>query len=637
MKSIEIVVPKEYQYLSNWSCFDSILPPGHIILNKSICGCGCTDYYLTNDLPVILVSPRKALITSKLKGGRTAGKLFYFDRSSGGDVSETITAMGNYLNYCGQSPFGGQPLVPKIMVTYDSLPYVVGALTDWNLMDRFTIVVDEFTCIFTDVKFKGSVEVNLLHQLETLPNRIVYISATPLKDEYLSSLGHFQNMPYVTLQWDPSRVETVNVYYSKMTSPVTAIGQIIKDYRSRGVFKTKIVNGQRVDSTEAVFFLNSVEDIVRIIRKYSLSPAEALVVCADTASNWVRLKRIQFSIGTVPNETEYVTLNKPFTFVTKCSFEGTDFYSDSSTSYVFADCHWDNLALDISIDLPQIAGRCRTKNNPFRNEIFYYYKHRNSGLEEQMDLNAALQHYADKRADSIQQVSELQNVTHIGHKDRILQAQEKNHYSKDYVDAVDNPDGTWSAVCNELAYVADVRAAEIKANQYQSTYQMLSFMKDNGFVPINKNAEVETLFNKFVSEFNKDRNFERRMELLAYAIVNYPCLEELIAQCSLIPYEYKEYYHELGPDRIKACAYIEAKLKRELENVRRASMINIQLEPDVVYSNANIKSMIQAEYDRLGMNATAKATEITKYVPNVIPARYTDENGKKQNGYKLNC
>jgi hypothetical protein len=590
---------------------------------------------LTNDLPVILVSPRKALITSKLKGGRTAGKLFYFDRSSGGDVSETITAMGNYLNDCGQSPFGGQPLVPKIMVTYDSLPYVVDALRNWNLMDKFTIVVDEFTCIFTDVKFKGSVEVNLLHQLETLQNRIVYISATPLKDEYLSALGHFQNMPYVTLQWDPSRVETVNVYYSKMTSPVTAIGQIIKDYRSHGVFKTKIVNGQRVDSTEAVFFLNSVEDIIKIIRKYKLTPAETMVICADTASNWARLKRIQFSIGTVPNETEYTTLNKPFMFVTKCSFEGTDFYSDSSTSYVFADCHWDNLALDISIDLPQIAGRCRSKNNPFRKEIFYYYKHKNSDLEGQMNLNELLQHYADKRADSIQQVKELANVTHPGHRDRILQAQEKDQYRKNYVDAIDNNDGTWTAVCNELAYIADVRAAEIKANQYQSTYQMLSFMRENGFVPKDQNAQHEKLFTQFMALFDQDGNFERRMKLMIDTINYYPCLEDLIDQAPVIPYEYKEYYHELAPDRIKACAYIEANLKRELENVRRASLINIQLEPDVVYSNAAIKKMIQAEYDRLGMTATAKATEITKYVPGVIPARYTDENRKKQNGYKL--
>ena len=635
MQNFEIEVPKEYQYLSDWTDFDSIMPQGHIILNKSICGCGCTDYYLTNERPVILVSPRKALITSKLKGGRTAGKLFYFDRSSGGDVNDTINDMWNYLNYCGQSPFGGQPLVPKIMVTYDSLPHVVGALTNWNLMDQFTIVVDEFTCIFTDVKFKGSTEVNLLHQLETLSNRTVYISATPLKDKYLSVLGEFQNMPYVTLHWDPSRVETVYVYYSKMTSPVSAIGQIIKDYRKSGCFKTKNIDGQRMDSTEAVFFLNSVEDIVRVIRKNGLNPSETLVICADTPSNWVRLKRIGFSIGTVPNETEYVTLNKPFTFVTKCSFEGTDFYSDCSTSYVFADCNWDNLSLDISVDLPQIAGRCRSRQNPFRKEIFYYYKEKNSDVEGNMNLDEALKYYDEKRADSYQQVKELVNVTHPGHRDRILQAQEKDHYRKNYVDAVDNSDGTWTAVCNELAYVADVRAAEIKAKQYQNTYQMLCFMEDSGFVPINKNAEVETLFNQFIEVFNQDRNFERRMGVLAYAIVNYPCLEELIEECSFIPYEYKEYFHELGPDRIKACAYIEANLKRELENVRRASMINIQLEPDVVYSNAAIKKMIQAEYDRLGMNATAKATEITKYVPDVIPARYTDGNGKKQNGYKL--
>ena len=635
MVNFDIVVPQEYQYLSNWSDFDSIMPQGHIILNKSICGCGCTDYYLTNEQPVILVSPRKALITSKLKGGRTAGKLFYFDRSSGGNVNDTINDMWNYLNFCGQSPFGGQPLVPKILVTYDSLPHVVGALTDWNLMDQFTIVVDEFTCIFTDVKFKGSTEVNLLHQLETLPNRTVYISATPLKDKYLSVLGEFQNLPYVTLHWDPSRVEDVYVYYSKMTSPVSAIGQIIKDYRKSGCFKTKNIDGQRMDSTEAVFFLNSVEDIVKVIRKNGLNLSETLVICADTPSNWVRLKRIDFSIGTVPNETEYVTLNKPFTFVTKCSFEGTDFYSDCSTSYVFADCNWDNLSLDISVDLPQIAGRCRSKQNPFRNEIFYYYKEKNSDIEGNMDLSEALKYYDEKRADSYQQVQELANVTHPGHRDRILQAQEKDHYSKNYVDAVDNNDGTWTAVCNELAYVADVRAAEIKAKQYQSTYQMLSIMKDSGFVPINKNAEVETMFNQFIEVFNQDRNFERRMEVLVYAIVNYPCLEELIEECSFIPYEYKEYYHELGPDRIKACGYIEANLKRELDNVRRASMINLQLEPDVVYSNAAVKKMIQDEYDRLGMKAKAKATDIMKYVPDVIPARYTDENGKKQNGYKL--
>lgn len=635
MKNFLIEVPKEYQFLSDWTDFDSIMPAGHIILNKSICGCGCTDYYLTNDLPVILVSPRKALITSKLKSGRTAGKLFYFDRSSGNDMNATIKDMWDYLSHCGQTPFGGQSLVPKIMVTYDSLKHVVEALTNWNVMERFTIVVDEFTCIFTDVKFKGSVEVNLLYQLNALPNRIVYISATPLKDEYLNALGQFQSMPYVTLQWDPSRVETVFMYYSKMTSTIAAVGQIIQDYRKTGFFKSKDIDGQRVYSTEAVFFLNSVDDIVKIIKKCSLTPAEALVICAD--ANEALLKKIGFCVGTVPNETEYLTLNKPFTFVTKCSFEGTDFYSDCSTTYVFADCNRDNLSLDISIDLPQIAGRCRSKNNPFRKEIFYFYKQKNTYLEGQMNLNELLQYYKNKLVNSRRQVDELKNVTNEGHKNRILLAQKVKQYSEDYVDAVENLDnGTWKVVCNELAYISDVRAAEIKANQYQSTYQMLSFMKENGFVPMDQNAYLENLFTQFITDFSRDCNFQHRMEVMITTISSYPGLEDLIEQCSYIPYEYKEYYYELGPERIKACGYIEANLRRELENVRRASLINIQLEPDMVYSNAAIKKMIQDEYDRLGMNATAKATDIKKYVPGVENARYTDENGKRQNGYKLN-
>ena len=188
MKRIDIKVPKEYQYLSQWTDFDSILPEGHILLNKEICGCGCTDYYLTNGQPNILVSPRRNLITSKLKNGRTAGKLFYFDRSSG-TMDDTIAEMDNYLLRCNPNPFDSRSLVPKIMVTYDSLPYLEEALINRNMMDKFNLMVDEFTCIFTDVKLKGSTEINLLHELNTLPNRIVYISATPLKGSLSGVIG----------------------------------------------------------------------------------------------------------------------------------------------------------------------------------------------------------------------------------------------------------------------------------------------------------------------------------------------------------------------------------------------------------------------------------------------------------------
>lgn len=632
MRNYEISVPKECQYLSDWVGFDNELPPGHIILNKSICGCGCTDHYLTNDQPVILLSPRRNLITSKLKNGRTAGKVHYFDRSSGCNLSESIADMENYLCRCGANPFGEQPLVPKIMVTYDSLVHVVDAMLNHGLLDQFEIVVDEFTCIFTDVKLKGSTEINLLHHLNSLQNRIVYISATPLKEAYLDLMGEFKDMPYVTLLWDPSRVESVQVFYSKMRSTTSEVSKIIEDYRVNGFFKSKIIDGQQYNSTEAVFFLNSVTDIVSIINKNSLTPSETLVICADEQKNRTALRKVHHTIGVVPNEIEYKSQNKPFTFVTKCAFEGTDFYSDCSTTYVFADSNRDNLSLDISIDLPQIAGRCRSRSNPFRNEIYYFYKDAN--LENGMNERQMIQYYDAKRNATIAKVQQLQQITDPGILNKLKTAQVIDKYSKDYLD-VDDYTGTCRAVCNDLAFIADLRAVEIKMMQYRGSYQMMRCMRNNGFNATHQFSQAEKLYKQFCQEFFTDANFQRRMKLYIDTVQCYPELLPMIEEASVIPIEFKQYYRGLGAERIKRSGYVESILRKHLEDASKFSSVNITLEREKVYSNAEIKSMIQAEYNRLGMNATAKATDITKYVPDAVSARYKDENGKKQNGYKL--
>lgn len=632
MVNLEIMVPQEYQYLSDWSDFDSYLPDGKFILNKSICGCGCTDHFLTNDQPVILLSPRRNLITSKLKNGRTAGKVYYFDRSCGCNLSESIADMENYLYRCGASPFGIQPLVPKIMVTYDSLVHVVDALLKRGLLDRFAIVVDEFTCIFTDVKLKGSTEINLLHQLNSLQNRIAYISATPLKHAYLDLMGEFKDMPCVTLQWDPSRVETVQVFYSKMRSTTSEVSKIIEDYRVNGFFKSKIIDGQQNNSTEAVFFLNSVTDIVSIINKNSLKPSETLVICADEPKNRTALRKVQHAIGVVPNEVEYKSQNKPFTFVTKCAFEGTDFYSDCSTTYVFADSNRDNLSLDISIDLPQIAGRCRSRNNPFRNEIYYFYKDTN--LENGMNEQQMIQYYDGKRNATIAKVQQLQQITDPGILNKLKTAQVIDKYTKDYLD-VDDYTGVCRAVCNDLAFIADLRAVEIKMMQYRGSYQMLRCMRNNGFNATHKYSQVEQLYKQFCQEFFADANFQRRMKLYIDTVQCYPELLPIIEEASVIPIEFKQYYRGLGAERIRRSGYVESILRKHLEDASKFSSVNIILQQDKIYSNAEIKSMIQAEYNRLNMNATAKATDITKYVPDAVPTRFRDENGKKQNGYKL--
>jgi hypothetical protein len=100
-----------------------------------------------------------------------------------------------------------------------------------------------------------------------------------------------------------------------------------------------------------------------------------------------------------------------------------------------------------------------------------------------------------------------------------------------------------------------------------------------------------------------------------------------------VPTEFKKYYRELGPEQIKKAAYIEANLKRLLSNASKISGMCLNITSGDIYTNAELKTMIQAEYDRLSIIKTAKATDITQYA-HVQKVKLTRD-GKRINCYKI--
>ena len=63
MERHRVVVPKGIRYISEWKGFELLDNP--CIIDKQITGCGFTEFCLTNDQNVILVSPRKILLENK--------------------------------------------------------------------------------------------------------------------------------------------------------------------------------------------------------------------------------------------------------------------------------------------------------------------------------------------------------------------------------------------------------------------------------------------------------------------------------------------------------------------------------------------------------------------------------------------
>ena len=166
--------------------------------------------------------------------------------------------------------------------------------------------------------------------------------------------------------------------------------------------------------------------------------------------------------------------------------------------------------------------------------------------------------------------------------------------------------------------------------QYKSKLHVLNSLDNNGFNPIDM-AKQE--YQRFREDFFKDDNFEHQMKAIVDAVERCSEVQPMIETSPSVPTEFKKYYRELGPEQIKKAGYIEANLKRLLSNASKISGMSLNITPGDVYTNAELKTMIQAEYDRLSIIRTGKATDITQYA-HVQKVKLTRD-GKRINCYKI--
>ena len=62
-----------------------------------------------------------------------------------------------------------------------------------------------------------------------------------------------------------------------------------------------------------------------------------------------------------------------FNFITCKSFEGADFFSETGLCFVISNVYKKQTLASIDIDIPQIAGRIRSRENPLRHTVFHIF------------------------------------------------------------------------------------------------------------------------------------------------------------------------------------------------------------------------------------------------------------------------
>lgn len=639
----EINVPIGYHYLSQWTDLLNKLPfTGKYILNKSNTGCGGTTLFLDSSRPTILVSPRSNVLYSKAAQYPQA---HLFRNAS--DKSTSVPTLKQRLNaYIQQSIMNikfGQRHIPKILVTIDSYSYVAEELKYLGYLQNFDVVVDEFQCLLSDSKFKGKTDLEFLHNLRDVKS-VCYMSATPIDEYYIKNFPDFADVAtYYKLVWDPSVSDVSNLYmkpYLKGQSPASICRDIISNYNKDGYFAQKIINGTQVQSKEVVIFLNDVRTIVQIIKSNNLNPKEVNVLCSSSNKYVQDLRNIGVNIGKLTTDRVNPE-NCTFTFVTRASFEGVDFYSNSAFTYIFSDgvLSWNKH--DLIIDVPQILGRQRLKQPFQKNAVLFYRATSKSDVDSMKDRISK----KDKRTDDwIKKFNSSDYQTKMMLKDGIIKRSAKTRYADDYVEVVDDINGGFYIRKNYLVESAEIRDWQLSFYVYNNPLKIVKKMAGNTNINVSSTLGYITRtgipeLDKFYQAFFKAKTFPDKMSLYIGMREQHPVHRETLYQNAFIDYKYHQYYDMLGGDRIRTLRFRENEIIVAVSNAMLISAIKAECLVTFVkgkcYLLSEIKNQLQSIYIKVGSKAVAKASDLTNYITVEKRQLTTPATGKRELYYEI--
>ena len=669
----DIIVPKGIRYLSQWKDF-SLFDFPHI-LDKQIPGCGFTEFCLTNDQDLVLCSPRKLLLENKYDQHKS--DIYYVINSyekvvgvdkditkdsksqqqldSGlDDTDEIKRKKQEYYEWLKDDinryilDRNSKNLPFKIIVTYDSFYLVKGILKEISVTlskyinNQIQFVIDEFQSIFTDATFKSSTENDFITSLKDI-RRLCYVSATPMIEEYLRLIDIFETIPYYELDWgteDPGRIRKPELQVRITRSVVSTAGNIIQSYLD-GKFESKYVNTgegvKEVQSKEAVIYLNSVNNIISIVKKFGLKPEQVNLLVADTPENRKKMtKRLgkKFSIGKVPLKGEE---HKQFTFCTRTVYLGADFYSTNARSFILSDANIETLMVDISLDLPQILGRQRLEENPWKNSAEFYYKSickSNKKSREEFDKIVAKK-YNDtlvliKAFDNSEEDAKL--LLAGKYEDSIT----VKNYRRDYV-AVNNivsKPGVKikKAALNKLVMIAEQRAFDIQQVDYKDRFNVFNAISEND---INSDYQKDVL--RFFEEYEKLTTLSAKLKFFCEYQCELGVKNVILSQ--ITEKHFHEYIDSLGPEKLRAEGYNISRINKRLRIIsfdkdELSRRIKVSFSVGNKYSLFEIKNTLCDIYQDCGYEKSPVASDLGEYFE-IKRTKLKDNSGSWIHGFEI--
>ncbi len=507
----------------------------------------------------------------------------------------------------------------KILATYDSLDKLTRLMQQEGVeLNRFKVVVDEFQQIIGDAPFKAAIEHQFYYALKKFES-VVYLSATPFLQSYLEMTEQFKDLTLVQLKWPEQSIRKADVNVIKLTKSITdKCCEIIRNYKSGNV--PYIMDGDtRIESKEAVFFLNDVKSIINVIKKSGLNPDEVNILCAPRKENHDRINSLnkgkadgepKFTRGVIPVKGE---THKMFTFCTSTVYIGADFNSTSAYSYIFANPNVESLTIDVGTDIQQIVGRQRLEENPFRMkaDLYYYLK---KPLVSEDEMNGLIEH---KKNETRKHIENYNNAIHKDSQLKSLEALIKKGHSDQYCCISVDDNGNKTIVENSLIAIAEKRAWDIANTVYRGDLSLIKALRNS----VNIVRDVDTTdpdVKKLFNEWSKDGQFKRQALMYCELREKTP---ELVAKCHFIPKHFHEYYDALGRKGFEDLQWRQDYIKEALAPTPVDDMphdkivghLTAKFQEGNEYAKDEIKQALVDIYVALGIKGKPSASDIQRY------------------------
>ena len=561
--------------------------PHNCIFNKVVTGCGGTTVVLQNTEDYVIAVPTTELIINKTNittagiskqsynGIQPFGLFGKFD-----DPVER--RLIDYLNSSGTK---------KIMCTYDKVPKLMEYIQPKN----YRSLIDEYHCLLKAYSYRQKAIDGVLDNYRAFKS-YCFMSATPILPSFKPHC--LEDVREVQADWGNNKSK-LKVQLQQTNKPYLLTANIINKYKRDGF----IVSEEGIKSYEAFFFINSVTDIVAILKHCNLSKDEVRIICADNDDN--REKLIGYNISNSRSQ------NKMFNFITSKSFEGADYHSETGLCFVVSSSSNPHTQASIDTDIPQIAGRIRTKTNPFRNFLVHIFNTTYKKLN--LDMTYEQMEAKTKEAlETAQETVELFNSTTNKRVKDNLRVNLKHDLNSLYMKYDKEND---QFIINDILPKLELYNYQVNQWVYKNGISVAKSYEDN---------KIDTTISDYLktkdSISTKRMSFKEAFTQYADLVVRHPHAPALLLleqQQPLI----KEAYYKLGVERVRNLRYtkksVEAALNCQNEEKTKeqklAKFIVDHIPSGTTITVANALDMMSQAYNVFGITKTPKSKDLHQW------------------------